>query len=244
MKSRSPRRAPRPPRAASGSGGNARRRTAAHRNESHAERGTRAKSVLASLRKAHPGARTELAHENAFQLLIATILSAQCTDVRVNIVTRELFAKYPTPALLGAVPQAALEEEIRSTGFYRMKAKNVLACCRALVERFGGEVPARMEDLVTLPGVGRKTANVVLGQAFGIASGVVVDTHVQRLAGRLGFTTEEDPAKIEADLMELFPSKDWIDVGSVLILHGRRICKARTPDCPSCPVNDRCPSAT
>lgn len=213
------------------------------RKEEMADLRARARSVLGTLRQAYPDARTELSHENPFQLLIATILSAQCTDVRVNMVTRVLFAKYPTPLALGAVPAPALEEEIRSTGFYRMKAKNVLACCKALVERFGGEVPARMEDLVTLPGVGRKTANVVLGQAFGIASGVVVDTHVQRLSGRLGFTAEEDPVKIEADLMDVFPEKDWIDVGSILILHGRRTCKARTPDCPSCPVNDRCPSA-
>ena len=219
-------------------------RPARRRKEEKSRTRARARSVLATLRRTYPGARTELAHANAFQLLIATILSAQCTDVRVNMVTPGLFAKHPTPRALGAVTQGALEEEIRSTGFYRMKAKNVLACCKAIVERFGGEVPQRMEDLVTLPGVGRKTANVVLGQAFGIASGVVVDTHVQRLAGRLGFTGEEDPVKIEADLMDVFPQKDWIDVGSLLILHGRRTCKARTPDCPSCPVNDRCPSAT
>ncbi|HTO93763.1 MAG TPA: endonuclease III [Bacteroidota bacterium] len=214
------------------------------RKETRDQLRARARSVLGALRREYPGARTELSHTNAFQLLIATILSAQCTDVRVNMVTAVLFAKYPTPDALGAVSQGALEEEIRSTGFYRMKAKNVLACCKALNERFGGEVPQRMEDLVTLPGVGRKTANVVLGQAFGIASGVVVDTHVQRLAGRLGFTDKDDPVKIEADLMDVFPVNDWIDVGSVLILHGRRTCKARTPDCPSCPVNDRCPSAT
>ena len=212
-------------------------------SEGEGERRVRAQSVLATLRLTYPGARTELAHANAFQLLIATILSAQCTDVRVNMVTPGLFAKYPTPRALGAVPQAALEEEIRSTGFYRMKAKNVLACCRALVERFGGEVPPRMEDLVTLPGVGRKTANVVLGQAFGIASGVVVDTHVQRLSRRLDLSRHEEPKKIEQDLMRVFPERDWIDLGSLLILHGRRTCKARTPDCPSCPVNDRCPSA-
>jgi len=232
-------------RTSSPKGGRAHRKPAVRRKkEGEGELRTRARSVLRTLREAYPQARTELSHENAFQLLIATILSAQCTDVRVNMVTRELFAKYPTPAALGAVQQGALEEEIRSTGFYRMKARNVLACCRALVERFGGEVPPRMEDLVTLPGVGRKTANVVLGQAFGITSGVVVDTHVQRLAQRLAFTEEEDPVKIESDLMSVFPEKDWIDVGSILILHGRRTCKARTPDCPSCPVSDRCPSAT
>ena len=203
----------------------------------------RALSVLRTLRKEFPSAHTALRHDNAYQLLIATILSAQCTDERVNMVTKDLFLNHPRAADMAAVPQARLEAEIRSTGFYRMKAKNVIGCSKALVERFGGEVPRNMEDLVSLPGVGRKTANVVLGQAFGVISGVVVDTHVHRLARRLEFTSEETPEKIEEDLMELFPKKDWISVGTVLILHGRKTCKARKPDCPSCAVNDRWPSS-
>jgi endonuclease-3 len=203
----------------------------------------RGKSVLRTLRKEFPSAHTALRHENPFQLVVATILSAQCTDVRVNMVTKDLFRKYPAAADLASVLQPELEKEIRSTGFYRMKAKNVIACSRALIERFGGNVPQNMEDLVSLPGVGRKTANVVLGQAFGITSGVVVDTHVHRLARRLGFTKEDTPEKIEADLMDLFPKKDWIDLGTVLILHGRKTCNARKPDCPACPVSDRCPSS-
>jgi endonuclease III len=201
-------------------------------------------SVLRTLRGEFPSAHTALHHENAFQLLVATILSAQCTDERVNIVTKDLFRKYPSAEALASVPQTELENEIRSTGFYRMKAKNVIGCSRGLIERFGGIVPRTMEELVTLPGVGRKTANVVLGQAFGITSGVVVDTHVHRLARLLGFTREETPEKIEADLMALFPKKNWIELGTILILHGRKTCKARKPDCPSCPVNDRCPSSS
>jgi endonuclease-3 len=204
---------------------------------------TRGMSVLRTLRKQFPSAHTALRHENAFQLLVATILSAQCTDERVNMVTRELFRKYPAAGDLASVPREELEKEIRSTGFYRIKAKNVIACSSMLIGRFGGNVPQRMEDLVSLPGVGRKTANVVLGQAFGITSGVVVDTHVHRLARRLGFTKEDTPEKIEADLMALFPKKDWIELGTVLILHGRKTCNARKPDCPGCPVNQRCPSS-
>lgn len=200
-------------------------------------------SVLRTLKKEFPSAHTALRHENAFQLLVATILSAQCTDERVNMVTKDLFRKYPSPGDIASVPQEEMEKEIRSTGFYRMKAKNVIACSSMLIERFAGKVPRNMEDLVNLPGVGRKTANVVLGQAFGITSGVVVDTHVHRLARLLGFTEEDTPEKIEADLMALFPEKDWIELGTVLILHGRRTCKARKPDCPACPVNHLCPSS-
>ena len=200
-------------------------------------------AVLRTLRKEFPSAHTALRHESAFQLLVATILSAQCTDERVNIVTRDLFRKYPAPGDIASVPREELEKEIRSTGFYRMKAKNLIACSSMLIERFGGAVPSNMEDLVNLPGVGRKTANVVLGQAFGITSGVVVDTHVHRLSRLLGFTREDTPEKIEADLMALFPEKDWIELGTVLILHGRRTCKARKPDCPACPVNHLCPSS-
>jgi endonuclease-3 len=160
------------------------------------------------------------------------------------MVTKDLFRKYPSAEALASVSQAELENEIRSTGFYRMKAKNVIGCSRGLLERFGGSVPRTMEELISLPGVGRKTANVVLGQSFGIASGVVVDTHVHRLARLLGFTKQDTPEKIEADLMALFPGKNWIDLGTILILHGRKTCKARKPDCPSCPVNDRCPSSS
>ena len=206
------------------------------------QRRTRAAAVLKILAREFPRARTALLHENPFQLLIGTILSAQCTDERVNIVTRELFRKYLKPADFAGANPEVLESEIRSTGFFRMKAKNVIACSKALVERHASSVPGNMEELVRLPGVGRKTANVVLGQAFGIASGVVVDTHVQRLAGRLGFSVAETPEKIEEDLISIFPKKDWIDTGTLLILHGRRTCKARKPGCIACPVGDLCPS--
>ena len=221
--------------------GGARPRTP--RKEDPAKKRARGRAVLRTLRREFPSAQTALRHENAFQLLVATILSAQCTDERVNIVTKDLFRKYPRPGDIASVPREELEKEIRSTGFYRMKAKNLIACSSMLVERFGGKVPATMEDLVNLPGVGRKTANVVLGQAFGITSGVVVDTHVRRLSRLLGFTSEDTPEKIEADLMALFPEKDWIDLGTLLILHGRRTCKARKRDCPACPVNHLCPSS-
>lgn len=204
---------------------------------------SRGKAILSRLKKEFPQPKTALHHENPFQLLIATILSAQCTDERVNMVTPGLFKKYPSPKHFAKADQAELEQEIRSTGFYRMKAKNVIACSKALVDKHGGEVPDKIDDLVQLPGVGRKTANVVLGQAFGISSGVVVDTHVHRLSQRLGFTKEDTPEKIEKDLMELFPHKDWIDVGTLLILHGRRTCKARKPLCGGCVMNDVCPSS-
>ena len=203
----------------------------------------RAARILALLRKEFPGAVTALRHDNPFQLLIATILSAQCTDERVNMVTPGLFAAYPGPAEFARADQTAIEEIIRSTGFFRNKSKSILACSSALLERHGGRVPDRMEDLVTLPGVGRETANVVLGQAFGIASGVVVDTHVQRLAGRMGLSAQNTPEKIEADLMEVFPPSDWIEVSSILILHGRKWCNARRPLCVDCPVRSHCPSA-
>jgi endonuclease III len=201
-----------------------------------------AAEVLKILRKEFPAARTALLHENPLQLLVATILSAQCTDERVNKVTPGLFAKIPDARAFAALSQAELEREIKSTGFFRMKAKNIIACCTALMEKHGGEVPRTMEALVLLPGVGRKTANVVLGQAFGITSGVVVDTHVFRLSGRLGFSTQKTPEKIEEDLMALFPSDAWIDIGSLLILHGRKTCQARTPRCPACSVAHLCPS--
>jgi endonuclease III len=211
--------------------------------ESRDGRRARAGKILRILRKEFPDARTALTHENAFQLLISTILSAQCTDERVNKVTPGLFRLHPTPAHFTRVSQGELESEIRSTGFYRMKAKNILACCAALVERHNAEVPPSMEALVQLPGVGRKTANVVLGQAFGISSGIVVDTHVHRLAARMGLSDAGQAEKVEQDLMEVFPRDHWIDVGSVLILHGRKTCQARKPDCLQCPVRKLCPSA-
>jgi endonuclease-3 len=207
------------------------------------QRIARAGKVLRALLREFPSAKTALTNENPFQLLVATILSAQCTDERVNKVTPALFRKYPTPAHFAALNQPELETEIHSTGFFRMKAKSIIGCSRALMERFNGAVPARMEELVSLPGVGRKTANVVLGQSFGIASGIVVDTHVHRLAQRLGFSTEKTPEKIEQDLVTVFPKRDWIDVGSVFILHGRKTCNARKPRCGECTVRDLCPSA-
>jgi len=203
----------------------------------------RALAVLHTLREEFPGAKTALGHENPFQLLVATILSAQCTDERVNMVTPGLFTKYPDAGSFAALSNPVLEEEIRSTGFFRMKARSIIGCSKALVERHGGRVPETMNELVELPGVGRKTANVVLGQAFGIPSGVVVDTHVHRLSQRLGFSPHNSPEKVEEDLMALFPREDWIDVGSILILHGRKTCPARKPKCASCSVRQLCPSA-
>lgn len=209
--------------------------------ESPEERQARALRIVKILGDEFPEARTALLHRSPFQLLIATILSAQCTDERVNIVTPILFDRYKQPSDFDAADPAELEGIIRSTGFFRMKAKNIIACARELEERFGGVVPPRMEDLVTLPGVGRKTANVALGQAFGIASGVVVDTHVFRLAHRMGFSSEKTPEKVEADLMEAFPRGTWIEISSSLILHGRRTCPARTPKCDICPIAMLCP---
>jgi endonuclease-3 len=205
---------------------------------------SRALNALRTLSKEFPGAATALQYENPFELLISTILSAQCTDERVNRVTPGLFKKYHDARGFSAASQAELEMDIRSTGFYRNKARNIIACARALVERHGGEVPADMDALVALPGVGRKTANVVLGQAFGVVSGVVVDTHVQRIARRLGWSEADRPEEIEQDLMKLLPRENWIEVGSVLILHGRRTCVARNPRCGSCAIAALCPSAT
>lgn len=211
--------------------------------ESLEDRKSRAQIVFKLLKKEFPQAKTALHHQNAFQLLIATILSAQCTDERVNMVTPGLFKKYPDAKAFAEANPAELEQDIRSTGFFRMKTKSIIGCCKALVERFGGRVPNAMAELVTLPGVGRKTANVVLGQAFGIASGVVVDTHVHRLAQRLGFSEADTAEKIEEDLMQVFPKRQWIDLGSILILHGRTTCRARSPKCAECVVQEHCPSA-
>jgi endonuclease-3 len=206
-----------------------------------ATRKKQARHVASLLAREYADAECALVHETPFQLLIATILSAQCTDERVNIVTKDLFDKYSTPAELAAVPIKQLEKLIQSTGFFRNKAKNIHACCEKLVEEHGGQVPAEMEKLVHLPGVGRKTANVVLGTAFGIASGVVVDTHVTRLSQRLGLTEHEDAVKIERDLIAQLPPEEWINFSHRLIWHGRRICKARKPLCGSCVLEKICP---
>ncbi len=201
------------------------------------------KEVIKRLRKTYPNAHCALNHSNAFELLIATILSAQCTDARVNIVTADLFRKYRGPKDFLDVSQAELEKDIHSTGFFRNKAKNIQAACKRIIDVYGGEVPDTMEDLLTLGGVARKTANVVLGNAFGIASGVVVDTHVSRISQLLGLTKSKTPEKIEADLAKLVPKKDWIMFPHWMIHHGRQICIARRPKCAECVLNDICPSA-
>lgn len=199
-----------------------------------------ARQLVAGLKKEYRDATCALRHEDPFQLLIATILSAQCTDERVNQVTPELFARFPTAAHMASASQQELEKLIKSTGFFRNKAKSILACCRKLVDEHGGEIPRDIEQFTQLPGVGRKTANVVLGTAFGIASGVVVDTHVQRISRRMGLTREETPEKIERELMTLLPRKEWIDYSHRVIHHGRRVCKARTPLCEQCSLNQIC----
>jgi endonuclease-3 len=195
------------------------------------------------LKGEYPEARTELDWSNPLQLLVATILSAQTTDVQVNRVTESLFSKYRTAEDYADAYPEELEEDIRPTGFYRNKARSLRGMARALVEEHGGEVPRTMYELVALPGVGRKTANVVLGNAFGSNEGIVVDTHVRRVSGRLGLTEDSDPVKVEQELMRLVPERDWTIFSHLLILHGRRTCKARKPDCPNCILNDICPSA-
>lgn len=191
----------------------------------------------------YPDAHCELDFATPLQLLEATILSAQCTDKRVNMVTPELFKRYPTAAALADAEMEALEEVIRSTGFYRNKAKSLVGMAQALVDDHGGEVPRTMAELIKLPGVGRKTANVILGNAFGINEGIVVDTHVARLAARFGFTDETDPVKVEKALLPLFPKDSWTKFSHLLIWHGRRTCDARKPRCESCSLRDICPSA-
>lgn len=199
--------------------------------------------VLERLKAEYPDAHCELDHTNAFELLCATILSAQCTDVRVNMVTPNLFAKYPTADALSLARLEDVEEIVRTTGFYRAKAKSLVGMANRLVDKHGGEVPRTIAELVPLPGVGRKTANVILGNAFDINEGIVVDTHVQRLSRRLGLTREPDPIGIEKELMPLFPQPDWALLSHLLIFHGRRTCFARKPECGRCVVNDVCPSA-
>jgi endonuclease-3 len=203
----------------------------------------RVNAILKALSQAYPDAHCELDFANPLELLVATILSAQCTDKRVNLVTKSLFQKYKTPLDYAQAPQEVLEQEIRSTGFYRNKAKAVRAACADLVALHDGKVPDSMEALHHLHGVGRKTANVVLGNAFGKNEGVVVDTHVARLSNRLGFTQEKDPEKIERDLMGIVPAQDWTLLSHWLIWHGRRRCFARKPDCAGCEIQGLCPSA-
>ena len=198
--------------------------------------------LLASLKSAYPDAECALRHGDAFQLLAATILSAQCTDARVNMVTPELFRRWPTPAALAEASQGEVEGVVRSTGFFRNKAKSLRGMAAALRDRHGGAVPRTMEELTALPGAARKTANVVLGTAFGIAEGVVVDTHVGRIARRLGLTKHDDPVKVERDLMAALPREEWTMFSHRLIHHGRRVCTARSPKCGECPVAAMCPS--
>ena len=203
----------------------------------------RALKIIRSLKREYTDARCSLNHSNPLELLIATILSAQCTDERVNIVTTELFRKYRRPEDYYSVAQTELENDIRSTGFYRNKAKAIQGACRLISEQHQGRVPENLDDLLALPGVARKTANVVLGNAYGITSGIVVDTHVARLSERLKLTRYNQPEKIERDLMELVPRKDWIIFSHLLIAHGRKVCKARTPLCGECVVERLCPSS-
>lgn len=202
----------------------------------------RAEKVLSRLSAEYPDATIALNSSSPFELLIATILSAQCTDARVNMVTPGLFRKYPTAANFASADQTELEQDVKSTGFYHQKAKSVISCSRSLVEKFGGVVPHSMDELLTLDGVGRKTANVLLGNAFGIP-GIAVDTHVGRIARRLGFSKQADPIKIEYDLMELFPKENWTELCHLLMAHGRKVCASRLPKCEACCLVELCPSA-
>ena len=200
-----------------------------------------AAQVVRRLKAAYPDAHCALNFKTPLQLLVATILSAQCTDTRVNIVTKDLFKKYPDAKAFAAAKLPALERAVQSTGFFRNKAKNIKACCSELVGSYGGEVPQDLDAMVKLAGVGRKTGNVVLGTAFGIPTGVVVDTHVTRLSRRLGLTRQKDAVKIERDLMALLPKREWVDFSHRMIAHGRQICMARKPKCDECPLADICP---
>ena len=201
------------------------------------------RAITAELWRLYPDAKCSLDFSNPLELLVATQLSAQCTDERVNLVTHDLFQKYRSAGDYATVSQEELEKDIRSTGFYRNKAKNIRAACQLLITNYNGEVPRTMADLLKLPGVARKTANVVLGNAFGIIEGFVVDTHIGRLARRFGWTNNEDPVKVEQDLMRLVPRQDWLDLSHLLIFHGRAICQARKPLCERCSLSKLCPSA-
>jgi endonuclease-3 len=203
----------------------------------------RAEKIIEILKSAYPNAKTALKYKVPFQLLVATILSAQCTDERVNRVTPVLFAKYPTVKDFAGVKQEKLEKEIYSTGFYKNKAKSIIGASKTILENFNGELPDNMKDLISLPGVARKTANVILSSVFDKAEGITVDTHVKRLSGRLELSREENPEKIEKDLMRIIPKKDWIEISYLLIEHGRAVCKARKPLCNKCPIDKLCPSA-
>lgn len=200
-----------------------------------------AAQVLHLLQQEYPDAHCELDWETPLQLLVATILSAQCTDVRVNIVTKELFQKYSAPEDYLVVPEEELQNDIRSTGFFRNKTRSIRGACARIIEEFHGEVPRTMEELLTLPGVARKTANVILGTAFNVASGIVVDTHVLRLSYRIGLSKEKDPQKVEKDLIKLFPKDQWISAGQTIVWHGRRVCYARKPNCGGCTLQEICP---
>ena len=213
-------------------------------NVAAAERKARARKIIARLKREYPDATCALTHSNALELVVATILSAQCTDARVNIVTPHLFAKYRTAADYAAADPRVLEQEIQSTGFFRNKTKSIIGMAQALVERHGGAVPETMDELTGLPGVGRKTANVILGTWFKKNEGVVVDTHVHRLTRLLKLTRQDDPVKIEQDLMEIVPRDDWTWFSHTLILHGRAVCIARRPRCADCVLNRLCPSST
>ena len=221
----------------------ARRKSAGKKSPNARGTSARAAEIYTRLARAYPDAHCALDHRNVFELLVATILSAQCTDKRVNMVTPALFAKYPDAPALAAAKQEAVEELIRSAGFFRTKATNIIAMANALADRHGAVVPRSMEALVALPGVGRKTANVILGNAFSMNEGIVVDTHVARLSNRLGFVATDDPVKIEAALIPLFPRERWTMLSHLLIEHGRQICDARKPRCGECVVRELCPSA-
>jgi endonuclease-3 len=218
----------------------AKRSTAAKSTRAAGNDPRRVAAILAKLDETYPNATCELNHENPFQLLISTILSAQCTDVRVNQVAETLYKKYPDPKAFAYATPSELEKEIRPTGFFRNKTKSVMGASKAILEKFGGEVPRTMEEILTLPGVARKTGNVVLGTAYGIASGVVVDTHVLRLSNRLDLSREEDPKKVEQDLMKIIPQEKWIEFSHQLIWHGRRVCQARKPKCIECNLEPLC----
>lgn len=201
----------------------------------------RTKTIIQRLKRHYPDAHCALDHGNALELLLATILSAQCTDERVNLVTKHLFRRFHSAADYASAPRSELEEMVRSTGFFRAKAKSIQTTAQELVQHYNGEVPREMDQLTALPGVGRKTANVVLGNAFGVISGIVVDTHVKRLAYRMGLTRAKAPEKVELDLQKVIPRKDWILLSHLLITHGRKICKARKPDCGKCFLAEVCP---
>src|SRR5436309_2253962 len=212
--------------------------------ETKSQLNERAREIIKLLKRAHPDAHCALNHSNAFELLVATILSAQCTDERVNIVTADLFRKYRKPEDYLKASEKELQKDIRTTGFFRNKTKSIQGTAKVLTESYGGEVPDTMEELLELPGVARKTANVVLGNAFGVKSGIVVDTHVTRLSHRLGLTEQKTAEKIERDLIELVPKKDWVIFSHLLIYHGRRVCKARNPACVDCVIEKVCPSSS